>query len=167
MSNQQYSSIGSDNSLAPSRRQAIIWANDGLGLWRIYTSLCLNELNIQYHQFPVFHKTSVCTCLPYSLPTTPLVMQLTSTIHHGGSTCHSKSAANLLRGLSLPQHGLVELSWQDTSSFSGLILGLRPANEKRRYKVTPSLIGWAQTYNQPWAFNPWQLGRVGNGDMIQ
>ena len=28
---------------------------------------------------------------------------------------------------------------------SGLILGLRPANERRRYKVTPSLIGWAQT----------------------
>ena len=28
---------------------------------------------------------------------------------------------------------------------SGLILSLRPANERRRYKVTPSLIGWAQT----------------------
>ena len=28
---------------------------------------------------------------------------------------------------------------------SGLILGLRPANEGRRYNVTPSLIGWAQT----------------------
>ena len=26
-----------------------------------------------------------------------------------------------------------------------LILGLRPANEKRRYKVTPSLIDWVQT----------------------
>ena len=26
-----------------------------------------------------------------------------------------------------------------------LILGFRPANERRRYKVTPSLIGWAQT----------------------
>ena len=26
-----------------------------------------------------------------------------------------------------------------------LILGLRQANERRRYKVTPSLIGWAQT----------------------
>ena len=25
----QYSSIGSDNGLAPNRRQAIIWANDG------------------------------------------------------------------------------------------------------------------------------------------
>ena len=32
-----------------------------------------------------------------------------------------------------------------TSVGSGLILGLRPANERRRYKVTPSLIGWAQT----------------------
>ena len=27
---------------------------------------------------------------------------------------------------------------------SGLILGLRPANERRRYFVTTSLIGWAQ-----------------------
>ena len=26
-----------------------------------------------------------------------------------------------------------------------LILGLHPANERRCYKVTPSLIGWAQT----------------------
>ena len=32
-------------------------------------------------------------------------------------------------------------SW---SANSGLILGLHPANKKRRYKVTPSLIGWAQ-----------------------
>ena len=31
---------------------------------------------------------------------------------------------------------------------TGLILGSRPANERRRYKVTPSLIGWAQTLNQ-------------------
>ena len=29
--------------------------------------------------------------------------------------------------------------------YPGLILGLCPANERRRYKVTPSLIGWAQT----------------------
>ena len=28
-SNQQYSIIGLDNGLAPSRRQAIIWTNDG------------------------------------------------------------------------------------------------------------------------------------------
>ena len=33
---------------------------------------------------------------------------------------------------------------------TGLILGLHPANETPRCKVMPSLIGWAQTYNQPW-----------------
>ena len=30
-----------------------------------------------------------------------------------------------------------------------MILVLRPANERRRYKVTPSLIGWAQTCKYP------------------
>ena len=34
---------------------------------------------------------------------------------------------------------------QTNTVVAGLILGLRPANERRRYKVTPSLIGWAQT----------------------
>ena len=29
-------------------------------------------------------------------------------------------------------------------TYSGLILGLRPANERCRYKIAPSLIGWAQ-----------------------
>ena len=33
--------------------------------------------------------------------------------------------------------------------YTGTIPGLRPANERRRYKVTPSLIGWAQAKNQP------------------
>ena len=42
--NQQYSSIGSDNGLALTKRQAIVWANDGLGYQRIYVSLGLNEL---------------------------------------------------------------------------------------------------------------------------
>ena len=31
------------------------------------------------------------------------------------------------------------------SAMTGLILGLHPANDRRRYKVTPFLIGWAQT----------------------
>ena len=30
-------------------------------------------------------------------------------------------------------------------TMAGLILDMRPANERRRYKVTPSLIGWVQT----------------------
>ena len=35
------------------------------------------------------------------------------------------------------------LQWNFISA--GLILGLHPANERQRYKVTPSLIDWAQT----------------------
>ena len=42
--NWQYGNIGSDNCLAPNRRQAIIWTNDGLGYWRIYASLSFDEL---------------------------------------------------------------------------------------------------------------------------
>ena len=33
------------------------------------------------------------------------------------------------------------LHWKD---LTGMTLGLHQANEGRRYKVTPSLIGWAQ-----------------------
>ena len=37
----------------------------------------------------------------------------------------------------------LELYWEKQEQV--LILGLHPANERRRYNVTPSLIGWAQT----------------------
>ena len=37
-------------------------------------------------------------------------------------------------------------TWWDT----GLILGLRPTNKRRRYCVSTSLIGWMQAWNQPW-----------------
>ena len=33
---------------------------------------------------------------------------------------------------------------QNNSRVTGLILGLHPANERRRYFVTTSLIGWVQ-----------------------
>ena len=36
---------------------------------------------------------------------------------------------------------------------SRMILGLHPANERRRYFVTTSLIGWAQTQPCIWNFN--------------
>ena len=43
-SNWKHSSIGSDNGLAPNRRQAIIWTNAVLGYRHKYASLGLNEL---------------------------------------------------------------------------------------------------------------------------
>ena len=38
----KYSSIGSDKGLASTKRQAIIWTNDGIVYWPIYASLCRN-----------------------------------------------------------------------------------------------------------------------------
>ena len=37
--------ISSRNGLAPNRRQAIIWTNNGQVYWRRYASLGYNELN--------------------------------------------------------------------------------------------------------------------------
>ena len=36
------------------------------------------------------------------------------------------------------------VDWCHTAKSTGLILGLRPANKRRRYFVTTSLIGWSQ-----------------------
>ena len=33
---------------------------------------------------------------------------------------------------------------------AGIFLCMRPANERRRYMVTSSLIGWAHTQNSPY-----------------
>ena len=47
---------------------------------------------------------------------------------------------------------LIQISIFDPQS--GLILGLHPANERRRYFVMNSLIGWAQILNQPCSVLP-------------
>ena len=40
---------------------------------------------------------------------------------------------------------------------SRLILGVPPANERRRYKLTPSLIGWALIPGSVWSVHPSSL----------
>ena len=39
---------------------------------------------------------------------------------------------------------------------SGIILCVCPANGRRRYIVTSSLIGWAHTQNDPWQYLSWK-----------
>ena len=48
-------------------------------------------------------------------------------------------------GLSCRYRIVETLTFMEWIHITGLILGLHPANERRHYKVTPSLIGWAQT----------------------
>ena len=60
---------------------------------------------------------------------------------------------NTLKHTSLTSVAIITYQWKCDASFTlditkynaGLILGLQPANENRRYKVTPYLIGWVQT----------------------
>ena len=40
---------------------------------------------------------------------------------------------------------IAQLKQTSFRDIRGLILGLRPVNERRRYKVTPSVIGWSPT----------------------
>ena len=70
------------------------------------------------------HRIGLC-CLKYSSLSSRTLIPCVQCVHDWAEM-------NLLRTCS---HAQVLQSW----------LGLRPANERRRYKVTPSLIGWAQT----------------------
>ena len=57
-------------------------------------------------------------------------------------------------GTDTPIHVFSQLSWhyKHVRHGSEIILCMHPANERWRYNVTPSLIGWAQTQNDPWCF---------------
>ena len=61
-------SIGSDYGLAPSRRQANIWTNDGLVNGRIHASLGLNELNTMWW-FEAKYPSNTLSQLKYSIIT--------------------------------------------------------------------------------------------------
>ena len=50
-----------------------------------------------------------------------------------------------MKSVNVSAHCSRNAEWLYVGVVSGLILGLRPANERRRFKVTPSLNGWEQT----------------------
>ena len=50
---------------------------------------------------------------------------------------------NLIKNLYSTIHKIV-IVLAPMHIYPWVVLGLRPANERRRYKVTPSLTGWAQ-----------------------
>ena len=109
--------IGSDNGLAPSRCQAITWTNAGIVLIQS-TATNFREIlrEILTFSFKKMHlKISSAKCRPFWLSLNVLT-------HRPGS---------------------ISQTWGHTSA--GVILSMRPANERRRYIVTPSLIGMAYT----------------------
>ena len=113
--------IGSDNGLSPGRRQAITWTNVGILLiGPSGTNVSEILSRIQTFSLKKMHlKMSSAKWRPCCL------------------------GLNVLSGSPLVQAIACYLMAQVITS--AMILGLRTANERRRYKVTPSLIGWAQT----------------------
>ena len=61
--------IGSDNSLSPQRRQAIIWTNAGILLiWPLWTNFSEISIDIQTFSFKKIHfKMSSGKCWPFCL----------------------------------------------------------------------------------------------------
>ena len=69
-SNQQNSSIGLDNGLAPVRRQAIIWTNDvwGVIFWQPYGSYVFTYLGVElYGKYIVLKSFQFCQFLSWDL----------------------------------------------------------------------------------------------------
>ena len=73
-------SIGSDNALAPNRRQAIISTSDGMLYWRIYASLGLSELTASFCfvLFPICINTYIWVKWPVNKPQ----WNATKRVHH-------------------------------------------------------------------------------------
>ena len=66
--------------------------------------------------------------------------------HRAGLTDTSQSKTPLNFGI-IPYDTKVERSFdmRPKTNYRADSIGLHPANERRRYKVTPSLIDWMQT----------------------
>ena len=111
--------IASDNGSSPGRRQAIIWTNAGILLiGPLGTNV--NEIVIEIQTFSFEKKyleVSSAKWRPFCL------------------------GLNVLNGSSVdPSAQLIYYTRDDCD-----MLGWRPANERRYYKITPSLIGWTET----------------------
>ena len=98
-----------------------------------------------------------CSC-DVTLMTPQSSTSILSPCSHGGNwrriRCHAFKAPQLpwwtAPATLQPQvKGYSHYLYHGKLYHTGLILGLRPANERRRYFVTTSLIGWAQATLQP------------------
>ena len=100
--------------------------------------------------YSYFHVCFICSltiilCVIKTVQPTPLVVSEPGRYNIQGTMYH---AYHLLISWTFSRIvaewcNLVKLTYPSQYN-TGLLLSLCPANERRRYKVTPSLIGWAQ-----------------------
>ena len=130
--------IGSGDSLSPARHQAII---RGTGTPHCTYDVIITSLWRQTTSF--WHNYVKMT--PFDVITTSLLSNVSAGSWKVKCRCTMfVSEWVVCRSIRCPFAKTFLSDW----TVSGLILGLRPANERRRYSVTTSLIGWAQAWNQ-------------------
>ena len=122
--------IDSDNGLLPRRHQAIIWTNAGILLIEPLGTI-FSQILVETHTFSfkkMHLKMSSGKCQPFCL----------------GLIVSCLFAVNIPLSMWQRQN-LVVMAYLTSYIHQGISLRMRPANEKCRYNVTTSLIGWAQT----------------------
>ena len=147
---------------ATGRCQAIIWTNAGTLLtgdlgtnfslilieiddqenvfemssvkWRPFC-LGLNQLKYQFCMYGKSIESSAGPMLTEKLEISSKLLRLSTIIPHNYGT-----GDNIQNGR---QDVIISCGILHVTCGSGLILGLPPANERCRYKVTQSLLGWA------------------------
>ena len=67
------------------------------------------------------------------------------------TTSHCNVVSHWLEAYTKWSLPVVDWHWGKDGNL-GIFLFMRPANEKRRYLVTSSVIGWAHTQKDPWRF---------------
>ena len=152
-----YGNIVSDNGLSPGRCHAIIWTNDGLLLIGT-TGTNFSEIVIGVATFRSKNVFETIVWKMAAILSWPQCVkaQWTDDVFHGDikivfrqwngtSLIYCKThLIEYIKG-SWYLHGSCICEMIPGYIIWRLILGLRPANERRHYKVTPSFIGWGQT----------------------
>ena len=94
-----------------------------------------------------------CICiliLSYKWISTYMNLQLCMKLQEAAVHAYPTYFCHILEIKLLMIHMCISLTIFSRIHSTGQILGLPPANERRRYFVITSLIGWAQALNQPW-----------------
>ena len=116
-SNYPYSSIGSDNGLAPTRREAIIWSNICMLYRRIYASRRFNELISPKNICNFSHKSSTqyqITSYNYTECGRKLQLYICGKVVHSNAICR----ANIGSGNGLSPVRCKAVTWISTEILS-------------------------------------------------
>ena len=171
--------IGSDNGLSLGQHQAIIWTNPGILLiWTLGTNFCKILSKIHKFSFKKIHLTMLCgKWQPFCLGLNVLNIQQWAPMTfpwgqfcwkyswHQSPNCFwkiiclkSQSRSQCVNFFDLVRHIVLQssavitrcnITWYHLE-YLGILLCMRPANERWRHNVMSSLTGWVHTQNDPW-----------------